>query len=153
MFLKHALRKANLTFFATVMVLLSTNMVACKKSSADEDFAPTETIKAEGDDSEMAATTSSNVNWVKGATLKGSFTFPIGVAVVKERLEDPIYGNLVAKEFSSLTAESSMKFGAVQPEQGKWTFSKADAIVAFAQKYHMRVHGHTLIWYKSKMAE
>jgi endo-1,4-beta-xylanase len=148
MFLKHALRKANLTFFATVMVLLSTNMVACKKSSADEDFAPTETIKAEGDDSEMAATTSSNVNWVKGATLKGSFTFPIGVAVVKERLEDPIYGNLVAKEFSSLTAESSMKFGAVQPEQGKWTFSKADAIVAFAQKYHMRVHGHTLIWAK-----
>jgi endo-1,4-beta-xylanase len=147
MFLKQALRKANLTFFATVMVLLSTNMIACKKSS-DEDFAPKETISTQGDNSEMAATTSTNVNWVKGSTLKGSFTFPIGVAVAKERLEDPIYGNLVAQEFSSLTAENSMKFSALQPEQRKWTFSDADAIVAFAQKYHMRVHGHNLVWAK-----
>jgi endo-1,4-beta-xylanase len=85
---------------------------------------------------------------VKGSTLKGSFTFPIGVAVAKERLEDPIYGNLVAQEFSSLTAENSMKFSALQPEQRKWTFSDADAIVAFAQKYHMRVHGHNLVWAK-----
>jgi endo-1,4-beta-xylanase len=139
------LRKSNLKFFVAALVLLSANLVSCK-SSMEEDLMPEQTIAADGDNGQMATATSTNENWVNGATLKGSFTFPIGVAVVKERLEDPIYGNLVAKEFSSLTAESSMKFGALQPEQGKWTFSKADAIVAFAQKYHMRVHGHTLIW-------
>jgi endo-1,4-beta-xylanase len=145
MSLKFYLRNSNLKLWVAALALLSTNIVACK-SSMEEDLAPAQTIPVDGDNSLMATATSTNVNWVNGATLKGSFSFPIGVAVVKERLEDPIYGNLVAKEFSSLTAESSMKFGALHPKKDTWTFSKADAIVAFAQKYHMRVHGHTLIW-------
>jgi endo-1,4-beta-xylanase len=132
------------------LALLATNMIACK-SSVEEDLAPASQQEVTADDSQMATYTSSTVNFVSNATLKSSFNIPIGIAVVKERLEDPIYGNMVAKEFSSISSESNMKFGNLHPEKDKWTFEKADAIVAFAQKHNMRVHGHALIWGKDSV--
>jgi endo-1,4-beta-xylanase len=145
-------KKLTSTFklLALSFALLSTNLIACK-SSVDEDLAPSNPEEVVADNAILANYSSSKVNFVANATLKGSFSIPIGVAVIKERLEDPIYGNLVAREFNSLTAESNMKFGNLHPSQNKWTFEKADAIVAFAQKYNMRVHGHALIWAKDSV--
>ncbi|MDB5020844.1 MAG: endo,4-beta-xylanase [Pedobacter sp.] len=136
---------------ALTLALLSTNMIACK-SSVDEDLAPAnQTEEVVADDVQMSNYSSSTVNFVSNATLKSSFSIPIGLAVIKEHLEDPIYANIVSKQFSSLSSESNMKFGALHPTQNTWTFEKADAIVAFAQKYNMRVHGHTLIWAKDSV--
>jgi len=150
-------KKTNIKVFIAALALLSTNMIACK-SSMEEDLAPSTqqelSVDNQGatvDNSEMATYTSSKVNFVKNSTLKSSFNIPIGIAIVKERLDDPIYGSMVAREFNSLSSESNMKFGNLHPEQDKWTFSKADAIVAFAKKNNMRVHGHTLIWAKDSV--
>jgi endo-1,4-beta-xylanase len=143
-------KKNNVKFFAAALALLSTNMIACK-SSVEQDLAPATQQQASGSGSQMTTYTSTTANFVSNASLKGSFTIPIGIAIVKERLDDPIYGAMVAREFNSLSSESDMKFGNLHPAQDKWTFAKADAIVAFAQKYNMRVHGHTLIWAKDSV--
>lgn len=144
--------QSSLRVFALAFALCSTQLLACK-TSVEEDAVPGNQPE------EVVATTntqlvnyaSSTVNFVKNATLKGSFTIPIGAAVVKERLEDPVYANIVSRELNSLTAESSMKFGNLHPAENTWTFAKADAIVEFAQKYNMRVHGHALIWAKDSV--
>jgi endo-1,4-beta-xylanase len=142
--------KKNIKLFAAALALLSTNMIACK-SSVEEDLTPATEQVAATDGSQMTTYTSTTANFVSNTSLKGAFTIPIGIAIVKERLDDPIYGAMVAREFNSLSSESNMKFGNLHPAKDKWTFEKADAIVAFAQKYNMRVHGHTLIWAKDSV--
>jgi endo-1,4-beta-xylanase len=144
------LKTPNFRLLALALALISTNMIACK-SSLDEDLAPATQQEAVAGDSQMANYSSSKINFVTNATLKSSFSIPIGLAVIKERLEDPMYANIVSREFSSLSSESNMQFGAVHPTQNTWTFQKADAIVAFAQKYNMRVNGHSLIWGKDSV--
>jgi endo-1,4-beta-xylanase len=141
------LKTSKFKLLALGLALLSSNMIACK-SSVVEDSTPAKQEEVVADDSQMSNYSSSKVNFVSNATLKSSFSTHIGLAVIKERLEDPIYANIVSREFSSLSSESNMKFGALHPTQNTWTFQKADAIVAFAQKYNMRVHGHNLIWAK-----
>lgn len=146
-------RTSKFKLLALALALLSTNMIACK-SSVEEDLAPAtqepqQEIVADG--SQMSTYASTKLNFVSNATLKSSFNIPIGLAVIKERLEDPIYANIVSREFNSLSSESNMKFGALHPAQNTWTFEKADAIVAFARKYNMRVHGHNLIWAKDSV--
>lgn len=78
--------------------------------------------------------------------LKSAFDFPVGAAVVKELLEKPEYANTVSKHFSRIGSESDFKWGSVHPSKDKYTFAKADAVVAFAQKHNMKVHAHTLLW-------
>lgn len=133
---------------ALALALFATTFTACKKS-ADEDFAPqesvnqSETVVSAGDLGETAEKGSYHL---KDHTLKGTFKFPIGAAVVKELLDDPLYAKTLVKDFSRLSSESNFKWGAVHPSIDKYTFAKADAIVAFAEKNNMKVHGHTLLW-------
>lgn len=60
---------------------------------------------------------------------------------------EPGYRTDLAREFSSLTPENGMKWGAVEPTRGKFEWGAADRAVDFAQKHHMAVRGHTLVWH------
>lgn len=72
----------------------------------------------------------------------------IGVAVDADALEnDTVYREMVAREFNVITPENAMKFGPLRPAPGEYDFSKADAIVSFAEEHGMRVRGHTLVWH------
>ena len=72
--------------------------------------------------------------------------FPIGVAVTpRELLSDE--GKLIVKEFSSITPENAMKMGPIHPEENRFYWRDADSIVAFAQRNHIKVRGHTLCWH------
>lgn len=76
--------------------------------------------------------------------------FPFGGAVNISLLKNNTsYRNVAIKEYSSLTAENAMKFGSLHPAENTWTWSDADYLVTFAQQNNQRIHGHTLIWYKS----
>jgi endo-1,4-beta-xylanase len=76
--------------------------------------------------------------------------FLIGSAVrLKALKNDATYGELLAREFNVITAESAMKFSAIRPTHGEFDFADADTIVNFATTYGMRVRGHTLIWHYS----
>jgi endo-1,4-beta-xylanase len=71
-----------------------------------------------------------------------------GTAVSAKALEkDSAYRELLARHFNRVTAENAMKFAATQPEQGKFVFAEADAIVAFAREHKMKIRGHTLVWH------
>jgi endo-1,4-beta-xylanase len=71
----------------------------------------------------------------------------VGVAVSGAWLQnDPDYARQVAAQFSSLTPETDMQFEVIHPEPGRYDFSRADAVIAFARANGQVVRGHTLVW-------
>lgn len=71
--------------------------------------------------------------------------FPIGAAVSPETLDR--HPDLIARQFSSLTAENVMKFEEIHPAEGAYRFEPADKIVKFAEDHRMKLRGHTLVWH------
>jgi endo-1,4-beta-xylanase len=71
--------------------------------------------------------------------------FPIGAAVCADVIKT--HEQVLKKHFNSVTAENHMKYILVRPQEGKWQFEKADAIVNFAIANKMKVRGHTLVWH------
>jgi endo-1,4-beta-xylanase len=72
--------------------------------------------------------------------------FPIGVAVNLRALtgEDSA---LIVREFNSITPENDMKIGLIHPEENRYSFDNADAIVAFAERNRLKIRGHNLVWH------
>ena len=73
--------------------------------------------------------------------------FLIGVAVNQRNISDDQQSELVKKEFSSITAENDMKPISVHPEEGKWTWERADRIANFCRQNGIKLRGHTLMWH------
>jgi len=57
------------------------------------------------------------------------------------------YRQTVAAQFSTVTPENEMKWYALQPRRGEYTFDAADAIVERARDAGQKVRGHTLVWH------
>ena len=74
--------------------------------------------------------------------------FPVGVAVVPPALRNPAEAALILQQFNSLTPENAMKMGPIHPEENRYYWADADAIVDFAQAHHLRVRGHNLCWHE-----
>ncbi len=70
-----------------------------------------------------------------------------GVAVSANRLGETDYVTTLNREFSSVTPENEMKWDALEPNQGTFTFTNADRIMTHAQGRGMSVRGHTLVWH------
>ncbi|HEX8607328.1 MAG TPA: endo-1,4-beta-xylanase, partial [Pedobacter sp.] len=73
--------------------------------------------------------------------------FPIGVAVTPGQLKDPAQRDLILRHFNSLTAENAMKMGPIHPEENRYDWTGADAIVNFAVANGLKVRGHNLCWH------
>ena len=72
--------------------------------------------------------------------------FPVGVSVSPRNLT----GNgatLILQQFNSLTTENALKFGPVHPDEDRYNWGPADAVVDFAQAHHLKMRGHTLCWH------
>lgn len=74
--------------------------------------------------------------------------FTIGAAMaLGPSTTDPEYAKVAfGGNFGSLTTENALKWQFVHPQPGTYTFQEADALVALAQKHHMAVHGHALVF-------
>jgi hypothetical protein len=70
----------------------------------------------------------------------------IGSAVRDVFDADARYGPALARDFSSLTAETAMKWDSTEPARGVFDFAAADRLVEFADVNGMAVRGHALIW-------
>jgi len=77
----------------------------------------------------------------------------IGTAVDMTALaDDAPYRDLVAKEFSTVTAENVMKWEATEPRQGVHDWAAADRLIDFARANRQQVRGHTLVWHSQNPA-
>ena len=73
--------------------------------------------------------------------------FLVGTALPTRAFSDLISTDIVAQDFNRLTCENEMKFDATEPQEGQFRFQQGDTLVEFAQKYNMKVHGHTFLWH------
>lgn len=86
-------------------------------------------------------------------SLRDLADFPIGVAVSNTDsstyniLTNASEQALVKKHFDQMTAGNIMKMSYLQPSQGNFTFTNADAFVDYAGSNNMTVHGHALVWH------
>jgi endo-1,4-beta-xylanase len=60
---------------------------------------------------------------------------------------DEAYRAVLAREFSSVTAENVMKWALVEPRRGVFDYTAADNLVEFARQHDQVVRGHTLVWH------
>lgn len=74
--------------------------------------------------------------------------FKIGVALSYSVLTNPLESRMITKHFNSITAENEMKPDAIQPKEGEFNFTKADAYVKFAEENNIAIRGHTLVWHQ-----
>ena len=94
------------------------------------------------------ASSAQNIDTTKGLKDYYRKYFPIGVAVSPGSIKNPAETALILKHFNSLTPENAMKMGAIHPEQNRYNWLNADAIVNFAQEHHLLVRGHNLCWHE-----
>jgi endo-1,4-beta-xylanase len=72
----------------------------------------------------------------------------IGTAVDAAQLgSNKAYTDIVADQFSVVTAENAMKWEVVEPTQGAYDWKAADDLVKFAERNRQAVRGHTLMWH------
>jgi endo-1,4-beta-xylanase len=77
--------------------------------------------------------------------------FPVGVAVSVRSITGPDAA-LIVREFNSVTPENAMKMGPIHPEEGRYNWKDADAIVDFATRHGLRIRGHNLCWHEQTPA-
>lgn len=73
--------------------------------------------------------------------------FSIGVAVSPRNLQSE-EATIIKKHFNSITAENDMKMENMQPSEGKFNWTSADAIINFGIKNNIKVRGHNLCWHE-----
>jgi endo-1,4-beta-xylanase len=71
----------------------------------------------------------------------------IGTALMSARLSNGTTRAFVAREFDSLSPENEMKWEAIEPSPGHFSFEAGDQLVAFAGDNGIRMRGHTLVWH------
>ncbi|HJZ79539.1 MAG TPA: endo-1,4-beta-xylanase [Pyrinomonadaceae bacterium] len=54
---------------------------------------------------------------------------------------------IITSHFNTISPENILKWESVHPQPGAYSFEGADAYVAFGEKYHMFIVGHTLVWH------
>jgi len=79
---------------------------------------------------------------------------PIGAAASADEYNEPDplttnanYVNILSTQYDMLEPGNAMKWDVTQPAQTTFNFQPGDELVAFAQKYGMRVRGHNLCWH------
>src|SRR6266496_1859953 len=76
----------------------------------------------------------------------GSFAIGVGISdQIPRRTND---WALLTNQFTIVTPENCMKPAAVQPAEGEFNFTQADAFVDFAERHQLKIVGHCLVWAK-----
>jgi endo-1,4-beta-xylanase len=55
---------------------------------------------------------------------------------------------IVKAQFNAISPENVLKWESVHPEPGRYDFDLPDQYVAFGEKNHMFIVGHTLVWHQ-----
>lgn len=71
-----------------------------------------------------------------------------GAAVQDGQLADQNFSKLLKAQAGLIVPENSLKWDQLQPEHGKFDFSKADGLLDFANNNKMSMRGHVLVWHQ-----
>lgn len=71
--------------------------------------------------------------------------FKIGAAVSSMNADS--YLPVLKQHFSSITPENEMKYSETEPEEGKFTFERADKIFDTARSLGIKVRAHAPVWH------
>jgi endo-1,4-beta-xylanase len=84
-------------------------------------------------------------------TLKDAFKgiFRVGAALNPSQFleENTNSATLIKSQFNTISPENVLKWEPVHPKLGTFNFEPADHYVAFGEKNHMFIIGHTLVWH------
>lgn len=69
----------------------------------------------------------------------------LGSATDNPELPDAAYAATPGSEFGQITPGNSMKWDTIEPQQGRFSFTKGDVITDFARDHGQTVRGHTLV--------
>lgn len=119
---------------ASALLVLGTSLLA--------NCTPTASTQAAAAPSSNALEDSATV----GLAAKHEPYFLIGAAVDPQTFAT--HGELLKTHFNSVTTENAMKFESLQPTEGQFNFSKADAMLAAAKDNNMKARGHALVWHR-----
>jgi endo-1,4-beta-xylanase len=72
----------------------------------------------------------------------------IGTALMSGQLGNGQERALIVREFDSISPENEMKWEAVEPRPGGFSYEAADRLVDFAAENGIRMRGHTLVWHQ-----
>jgi endo-1,4-beta-xylanase len=61
--------------------------------------------------------------------------------------QSPAYKELFVSQCDIATPELHMKWNSLSRQPGVYDFTSADQLVAFCADHHIKVRGHTLVWY------
>lgn len=78
----------------------------------------------------------------------------IGVAINTAQItgRDADGDALIASQFNSISPENALKWENIHPKPGVYAFEVPDQYVAFGEKHHMFIVGHTLVWHNQTPA-
>ena len=76
--------------------------------------------------------------------------FRIGAAVSPGQIA--AHHDLLLQHFNSLTPENEMKYEPTEPEEGCFSFEKADAVFAMAREMGVKVRAHAPVWHNQTPA-
>ena len=65
----------------------------------------------------------------------------------QQLLSDETNAAIITANFGQLTHENSLKWEAVEPEEGSFNFDEPDVLVDFATENGLAIRGHTLVWH------
>ena len=85
-------------------------------------------------------------------TFKGSFLVGAAVNPAQFTEQDARDAALVKAQFNTITPENVLKWERVHPQPGTYSFELPDRYVAFGEKNHMFIVGHTLLWHNQTPA-
>src|SRR4051812_29415424 len=76
--------------------------------------------------------------------------FPIGVAINTDKLKnEEKYWKTAMAQFNSFTPERVMKPQFLHPKKDVYNFFEIDHLMDFCKQYHIRLHGHALVWHQT----
>jgi endo-1,4-beta-xylanase len=71
----------------------------------------------------------------------------LGAQATWADLQDPAFSAFLVENFNTLTAGNELKFcSLLRPSPTTYNFTRADAMVEFAERHGMHFHGHNLCW-------
>jgi beta-glucosidase len=78
---------------------------------------------------------------------RGSFRIGAALNSAQFTEKDSRGAALVTEQFNTITPENVLKWALVHPQPGSYDFDLPDRYVAFGEKRHMFIVGHTLVWH------